>query len=100
MASPLPWGERGGVRGKWSYHYPHLNPPHQGGGKFFRELDALQLCCGVLHLVTLSLRFYNIQKDLNLLFYLFGSITSRIGMVGLNHQPGFSGQPGHFPFEI
>jgi len=33
-----------------------LNPPpclpagrHQGGGKSFRELDAPQLCCGVLH---------------------------------------------------
>jgi hypothetical protein len=24
--------------------------PHQGGGEFFRELDAPQLCCGVLHL--------------------------------------------------
>ena len=23
--------------------------PHQEGGKFFRELDAPQLCCGVLH---------------------------------------------------
>jgi hypothetical protein len=23
---------------------------HQGGGKFFRELEAPQLCCGGLHL--------------------------------------------------
>jgi len=23
--------------------------PHKGGGKFFRELDAPQLCCGALH---------------------------------------------------
>jgi len=29
---------------------PTLILPHQGGGKFFRELDAPQLCCGVLHL--------------------------------------------------
>jgi len=32
---------------------PTLILPHQGGGKFFRELDAPQLCCGVLHLVRL-----------------------------------------------
>jgi len=25
--------------------------PHQGGGEFLRELDAPQLCCGVLHLL-------------------------------------------------
>jgi hypothetical protein len=31
---------------------PTLILPHQGGGKFFRELDALQLCCGVLHFDT------------------------------------------------
>ncbi len=28
---------------------PTLILPHQGGGEFFRELDAPQLCCGVLH---------------------------------------------------
>ena len=28
---------------------PTLILPHQGGGGFFRELDAPQLCCGVLH---------------------------------------------------
>jgi hypothetical protein len=28
---------------------PTLILPRQGGGKFFRELDAPQLCCGVLH---------------------------------------------------
>jgi len=28
---------------------PTLILPHQGGRKFFRELDAPQLCCGVLH---------------------------------------------------
>jgi hypothetical protein len=28
---------------------PTLILPHQGGGEFFRELDATQLCCGVLH---------------------------------------------------
>ena len=30
---------------------PTLLLPHQGGGEFFRELDAPQLCCGVLHFV-------------------------------------------------
>ena len=29
---------------------PTLILPHQGGGEFLRELDAPQLCCGVLHL--------------------------------------------------
>jgi hypothetical protein len=28
---------------------PTLILPHQGGGEFLRELDAPQLCCGVLH---------------------------------------------------
>jgi len=28
---------------------PTLILPHQGGGKSFGELDAPQLCCGVLH---------------------------------------------------
>jgi hypothetical protein len=48
-------------RGIISFVHPHLDPPplpspkrlragrHQGGGKSFRELDAPQLCCGVLH---------------------------------------------------
>ena len=31
---------------------PTLILPHQGGGKFFRELDAPQLCCGALHLIV------------------------------------------------
>jgi hypothetical protein len=33
---------------------PTLILPHQGGGEFFRELDAPQLCCGVLHSVTVK----------------------------------------------
>ena len=32
MAYPLPWGERVRVRGKWSNHHPHLNPPPSRGG--------------------------------------------------------------------
>ena len=46
MAYPLPW------------------PPaiiqrdlRQGGGEFLRELDAPQLCCGVLHCVCISICF-------------------------------------------
>ena len=61
MASPLPWEERGrsptrhsrfgdgAVRGNDVIITPSLILSHQGGGKFFRELDAPQLCCGVLH---------------------------------------------------
>jgi len=49
MASPLPWGERVRVRGNDVIITPTLILPHQGGGKFFRELDAPQLCCGELH---------------------------------------------------
>ena len=33
---------------------PTLILPRQGGGKFFRELDAPQLCCGILHYGLLS----------------------------------------------
>jgi hypothetical protein len=49
MAYPLPWGERVRVRENYLIITPTLILPHQGGGKFFRELDASQLCCGVLH---------------------------------------------------
>jgi len=46
---PLPWGERGRVRGKCSYYHPHLNPPPSRGRRVFREFDAPQFCCGALH---------------------------------------------------
>ncbi len=46
---PSPLGERVRVRGNDLIITPTLILPHQGGGKFFRELDAPQLCCGVLH---------------------------------------------------
>ena len=40
---------------------PTLILPHQRGGEFFRELDAPQLCCGVLQLrqsgIVLGLKF-------------------------------------------
>src|SRR4030042_5203699 len=49
MASPLPWGEREGVRGKRSSHHPHLHPPPSRGRRVFFELDTSQLCCGVIH---------------------------------------------------
>ena len=44
---------------------PTLILPHQGGGEFLRELDAQQLCCGVLHLGSflLSQNFLDIQKE-------------------------------------
>jgi len=29
-----------------------FNPPPSRGRKVFRELDAPQLCCGILHLIT------------------------------------------------
>ena len=52
MAYPLPWGERVRVRGEIILIItPTLILPHQGGGKFFRELDTPQLCCGVLHFI-------------------------------------------------
>ena len=46
---PLPWRERVRVRGGDLIITATLILPHQGGGKYFRELDAPQLCCGVLH---------------------------------------------------
>jgi hypothetical protein len=51
---------------------PTLILPHQGGGEFFRELDAPQLCCGVLYsflsefgdvvLTVLPMSLYAIHK--------------------------------------
>jgi hypothetical protein len=38
MAYPLPWGERVRVRGKWSNHHPHLNPPPSRGRKVFQRI--------------------------------------------------------------
>ncbi len=40
MASPLPWGERVRVRGKWSYHHPHLNPPPSRGRRVFYRIGC------------------------------------------------------------
>ena len=54
MNEPL-WRERVRVRGSDVIITPTLILPHQGGGKFFRELDAPQLCCGVLHCIPLTL---------------------------------------------
>lgn len=47
-------GERVEVGGKLSYHHPHLNPfpslaGQAWGRRFFKELNAPQLCCGALH---------------------------------------------------
>jgi len=49
MAFPLPWRERVRVRGKRSSHHPHLNPPPSRWRRVFFELDASQLCCGVIY---------------------------------------------------
>jgi len=42
-------GERVRVRGNNLIITPTLILPHQGGGKFFTELDAPQLCCWLFH---------------------------------------------------
>ena len=82
MAYPLPWGERVRVRGNMFVHpspsqrlsepaatliLPHPSGPEalpgwrQGGGKFFRDLDAPQLCCGVLH------SFWNMRRVMEII---------------------------------
>ncbi len=60
----LPPGGRGlGWGGNDVIITPTLILPHQGGGKFFRELDAPQLCCGVLHFWDATLE-ENMDEDL------------------------------------
>ena len=65
LPSPLV-GEGLGRGGNDLIITPTLILPHQGGGKFFRELDAPQLCCGALHLFRLVLKgltcLYGLEK--------------------------------------
>jgi len=53
-----------GLGGIYLIITPTLILPHQGGGKFFRELDAPQLCCGALHFYI----FHELRVDKILLY--------------------------------
>ena len=76
MAYPLPSGERVRVRaGNDLIITPTLILPHQGGGKFFKELDAPQLCCGVLHFLDF---------DFSLAFGFLGLTFSRSASVSFS----------------
>jgi len=46
MAYPLPWGRGFGCGANDLIITPTLILPHQGGGKFFRELDAPSSAAG------------------------------------------------------
>ena len=90
MASPLPWGERVRVRGNDLIITPTLIlPPASAeaasrrqasrGGEFFRELDAPQLCCGVLHFFSPPSRFHSSSPKLNLFLSInFNDVNSSI----------------------
>jgi hypothetical protein len=66
---------------------PTLILPHQGGGKFFRELDTPQLCCGVLHSTPL-------KRDGGYGIHELNSILSVIGIMDLSPSSTLVGEDG------
>jgi len=59
-------GVKGNIRAKDIIESLKALPlfPHQGGGKFSRELDGPQLCCGVLHCSMLIMASLYAEKSL------------------------------------